>query len=208
MHCGRTRRAPARGDFGPQQAGRGIPNLPEDVPQLTDEKPSSGDAARTGISTRAAEIIVVLILLALGGLVIFDSVRLGFRWGDDGPQAGYFPFYIGLIICFASLITLGQALFGKPARSGRMFVAWDQLKLVLSVLIPAGVFVLGIQLIGIYVAAAVYIAVFMVWLGNYAWFKSLVLGLAVSVVMFLMFEVWFKVPLYKGAFNPLSFTGY
>lgn len=175
---------------------------------MTNEKQNSGDAARTGISTRAAEIIVVLVLFTLGGLVVYDSVRLGFRWSDEGPQAGYFPFYIGLFICIASLITLAQALFGKAGRSSKIFVEWDQLKLVLSVLIPAGLFVLGIQLIGIYIAATAYIAVFMIWLGNYGWIKSLALGLAVSVTTFLMFEVWFQVPLFKGAFNPLSFTGY
>lgn len=173
-----------------------------------DEKQNSGDPAHPGISARVAESVVALTLLTLGGLVIFDSVRLGFRWSDDGPQAGYFPFYIGLIICVASLITLAQALFGKAARRGRIFVEWGQLKLVMSVLVPAGLFVLGVQLIGIYVASAAYIGVFMLWLGKYGWVKSLVLGLAVSVVMFLMFEVWFQVPLYKGAFNPLSFTGY
>jgi hypothetical protein len=178
------------------------------VPPLTDEKQNSGDAARAGVSTRAAEIIVVLILLTLGGMVVYDSARLGFRWREEGPEAGYFPFYIGLFICIAGLITLAQALFGKAGRSGKIFVEWDQLKLVLSVLIPAGLFVLGIQLIGIYVAATAYIAVFMIWLGKYGWIKSLMLGLAVSATTFLMFEVWFQVPLFKGAFNPLSFTGY
>lgn len=172
------------------------------------EKQSSGNATRSGISVRAAELVVVSVLLALGGLVVFDSVRLGFRWGSDGPEAGYFPFYIGLIICIAGFVTLTQALLRKAGGSGNIFVEWSQLKPVLSVLVPAGLFVLGIQLIGIYVAATAYIVVFMIWLGKYRWLKSLILGLAVSVVMFLMFEVWFKVPLYKGAFNPLDFTGY
>jgi len=63
-------------------------------------------------------------------------------------------------------------------------------------------------MIGIYVAATVYIAVFMIWLGKYGWVKSILLGLAVSVVMFMMFEVWFKVPLFKGEYNPLNFLGY
>jgi hypothetical protein len=76
------------------------------------------------------------------------------------------------------------------------------------VLVPAGFFVLGIQLIGIYVAAAVYIAVFMTWLGKYGWIRSLLLGIAVSAMLFMMFEVWFKVPLFKGEYNPLDFLGY
>jgi riboflavin transporter FmnP len=76
------------------------------------------------------------------------------------------------------------------------------------VLVPAALFVLGIQLAGLYVAAAIYIAAFMRWLGNYSWLKSVVLGTVVSAAAFLTFEVWFQVPLYKGAFDPLSFLGY
>lgn len=173
-----------------------------------DDKQSSSDAARPGISIRAAEIVVALILLGLGGLVVFDSVRLGFRWGSDGPEAGYFPFYIGFFICAASVITLGQVFFAGKRDTGKVFVEWGQLKLVLSVLVPAAFFVLGIQLIGIYVASVAYIAVFMVWLGKYGWIRGVLLGIAVSVVTFMMFEIWFKVPLFKGAYNPLSVIGY
>jgi hypothetical protein len=153
------------------------------------------------------EIIVALVFLALGGLVVYDSLRLGIRWVGDGPQAGYFPFYIGAIICIAALVTLAQAVFRRAAGS-RLFVEWGPLRQVLSVLIPAALYVLGIELIGIYLSAAIYIAVFMVWLGSYEWLKSIVVGVAVSTVMFFMFEVWFKVPLYKGAYHPLAFLGY
>ncbi len=64
------------------------------------------------------------------------------------------------------------------------------------------------QYVGIYIASAVYIAVFMVWLGKYPWWKSLAIGLGVTVCLFFMFEVWFKVPLFKGTLDPLSFLGY
>lgn len=172
------------------------------------EEHNEATGVGAGISTRSVEIVVALIFLLIGGMVVFDSFRLGASWGVDGPQAGYFPFYVGLIICISSLITLGQALFGRAGRSGKIFVEWSQLKLVLSVLLPAAVYLVGIQLIGIYLASAVYIATFMIWLGNYNWFKSIVLGVVVSVVGFLTFEVWFQVPLYKGVFDPLSFLGY
>ena len=173
-----------------------------------DNKQSAGDVVRPGISVRTAEIVVAVFLLVLGGLVAYDSVRLGFRWVADGPEAGYFPLYIAMFICISSLGTLGQVLFGKTRDEHKVFVEWAQLKLVLSVLLPAAVFVFGIQMIGIYVASVAYIAVFMVWLGKYTWIKSVLLGIAVSVATFMMFEVWFKVPLFKGAFNPLGFLGY
>ena len=103
---------------------------------MSDEQ-SSDEAVRPGVSTRAAEIVVALILLGLGGLVVYDSVRLGFKWGSDGPEAGYFPFYIGFFICAASVITLGQVFFGSRRYAGKVFVEWGQLKLVMSVLVPA-----------------------------------------------------------------------
>ena len=165
-------------------------------------------ARRGGITTRAAEITVALIVFALGALVLYDSIHLGFRWGSDGPEAGYFPFYIGLIICVSSTVTLAQVLFGRSAKLGGLFVEWQALRQVLSVLIPASLFVLAIQIIGLYVAAALYIAGFMIWLGGYSWLKSILLGVAVSAVAFLTFEVWFQVPLYKGMYNPLAFLGY
>jgi hypothetical protein len=173
-----------------------------------DKNSTSRPASPQGISTRTMEIAVALIFLALGSLVVYDSLRLGIRWVGDGPEAGYFPFYIGAIICISALVTLAQAVFGRTARSGKIFVEWGPLRRVLSVLIPALFYALGVELIGIYVSGALYIAVFMVWLGNYKWPKSILIGAAVSTVMFLMFEVWFQVPLYKGAYDPLAFLGY
>lgn len=157
---------------------------------------------------RAAEIVVAGVLLALGALVVFDSRRLGASWGSDGPEAGYFPFYIGLIICLASLAILVQAIRDRDGRGRKPFVEWQPLRQVLSILLPAVLFVLAIQVVGLYVAAALYIAGFMLWLGNYGVAKSVFLGVAVSAVAFVTFEIWFQVPLYKGAFNPLAFLGY
>ena len=182
---------------------------------MSDGKPSGGEA---GVSTRTMDIVVALLLFAVGAVVVFDSYRLGSKWGDDGPQSGYFPFYIGLLLCISSLATVaGIAMTHRRQRSRAQgaaapqedrFVAWGQLKLVLSVLIPALVYVLGVQLIGMYIASAVYITLFMRWLGLYPWPKSLAVGVIVSASIFVLFEIWFKVPLYKGAWDPLAFLGY
>lgn len=164
---------------------------------------------RAVIGVRAMEIIVAVLILAFGLTIAWASYDLGAAWADDGPQAGYFPFYIGVIIAVSSLVTLMQAVLGHAPNSGETFVERGQLRLVLAVLVPALFYVLVIQWFGIYLASAVYIAVFMVWLGKYAWWKGLLLGVIVSVCVFMMFEVWFQVPLHKGSlYNPLGFTGY
>jgi hypothetical protein len=178
---------------------------------MNDDESAAGDG---GISTRTMEIVVALALLAASALVVSDSYRLGSKWGDDGPQSGYFPFYIGLLLGIASVATLVRVFLtqwrrgDKPAALSGVFVAWGQLKLVLSVLLPALVYVLAVQLVGMYVASAIYIVLFMRWLGHYAWVKSCAIGFGVSAAIFVLFEVWFKVPLYKGAFDPLAWLGY
>jgi Tripartite tricarboxylate transporter TctB family len=173
------------------------------------EQPETSAGTRAVIGMRAMELIVAGLLLAFGLTIAYASYQLGAGWAEDGPRAGYFPFYIGLIISISSVITLVQALLNRTPKSGEAFVESGQLKLVFAVLAPALVYVLVIQWFGIYAASAIYMAVFMMWLGNYAWWKAVLLGIAVSASVFLMFEIWFKVPLHKGTlYNPLAVFGF
>lgn len=165
------------------------------------------EGTRTGVPTYVVEAVVAGLVLIAGLVVIFGSRKLGSGWTSDGPGAGYFPFYIGLITAISGLGVLYQALLGKN-RNTEIFVDGEQFKRVMSVLIPAAVYVLAIQVIGIYVASAIYIALFMVILGKYSWVRSVILALAVAILFFCLFEVWFKVPLFKGMYDPLSFLGY
>jgi hypothetical protein len=164
-------------------------------------------APRTGVPTYVVESVVAILIVLLGAVVIQGSWKLGSGWTSDGPGAGYFPFYIGVILCISGTGILVQGLLGKN-RNHEVFVDSEQLKRVLSVLLPALVYVLVVQFIGLYVASAIYIALFMIILGKYSRVKSVVVALAVVVLFFLMFEVWFKVPLFKGMWDPISFLGY
>jgi hypothetical protein len=155
------------------------------------------------------DAVVAVIVFFIGAVVIFGSRKLGAEWTSDGPGSGYFPFYIGLVMCISGAGVFYQALFSKTAkRNTDEFVDGEQLKRVLSVLLPAVVYVLAVQFIGLYIASAIYIALFMVILGKFSWIKSIGIALCVNVLFFLMFEVWFKVPLFKGAYNMLDFLGY
>jgi hypothetical protein len=174
---------------------------------LMDEHGRIDGERKSGPSMMVMEVLVAALILLFGAVIIFDSVRMGYRWAEEGPESGYFPFYIGVIICVSSVVILYQALFGS-LRSKALFVEWTQLKDVLLVLIPAALYVFVIQVIGIYLASAIYIGLFMVLMGKYSVIKGLATGIAVAAVFFLLFEVWFKLPLYKGWFDPLAFMGY
>jgi len=162
----------------------------------------------SAISVRAMDMITSIVFLAIGLTVMIGSLKLGASWGSDGPEAGYFPFYISLIILLSSTVTLYQAAIVNKKKKTESFVDSEPLKQVMAVLLPAIVFVLGVQLIGIYVSSALYIAIFMVWLGKYSIWKAVSVSVGVSVALYLMFEFWFQVPLPHGSwFNPLEFVG-
>ena len=152
---------------------------------------------RSAASTRAVEIGVAAAILLFGLIVVLDSYRLGARWGDDGPQPGYFPFYVGLLICASSVSILLRAL-RNTALSAESFVSRGELLKILTVLVPTAVYVGVITYLGFYVTSTVYIAYFMWHLGKYSWLKIVPVSVGVSVAFFLIFEVWFQVPLPKG----------
>jgi hypothetical protein len=161
-------------------------------------------AARPAASTHVVEAVVGALLLAFGIAMMVASWKLGARWTSDGPGSGYFPFYIALIISISSAAIVVQALFGKNRNTG-VFVDTLQLRRVLSVLLPAIGYVLAIVFLGLYVASAIYIALFMVMLGKYSWARGVAVAVVISALLYAMFEVWFKVPLYAGVLDPLRF---
>ena len=83
---------------------------------------------------------------------------LGAGWTSDGPGAGYFPFYIGLIIVHLERWASSTRRCSARRATRGTFVDREQLKRVLSVLLPAAVYVLAVMFLGLYVASAIYIA--------------------------------------------------
>ena len=157
---------------------------------------------RVAFRQKSAEIVVAALFFLAGAIVVYDSIRLGTKWADDGPEAGYFPFIVGVLICVASAINLA-AVFFWARDDEKAFVETEQLKMVLSVLVPTAIYVALIAGLGIYVASILFIAFFMRWLGKYDWWKLAAVSIGNSVFFFVIFEIWFKIPLPKGPLEAL-----
>jgi hypothetical protein len=183
------------------------------------------------------DIVVALLFLLGSGIVLYDSVRLGFGWLEgEGPASGYFPFYIGLIMAVASAINLVRAVLREEPGGEGIFVSVPAFRRVLTVLLPTLLYValiggfssgwvltipqqvaavvgvsaqapidiaLGIPRLGIYVASAIFIFGFMVFVGRENLLKTLGVAIVVPVALFFMFEKWFLVPLPKGPLEAL-----
>ena len=144
---------------------------------------------------RAADLITASLLISLGGLVIFDAVRLGIGWGTDGPQSGFFPFWLAVIMIASCAVILVQEWRKRVVRP---FVTRAKLGPVNTVLWPAVAAVAAMHFIGLYLAAAIYLAFYMRWVGGHGWSLVLTLAIGIPLVTFLIFEKWFLVPMPKG----------
>jgi putative tricarboxylic transport membrane protein len=159
------------------------------------DHPESSDTPVVG--ARWPEVIVAGVLFLASILVITDSIRVGIGWADDGPRAGYFPFYIGLLLMASSgWILLRQLLRWRTDTTA--FAERPQLALVISVLVPIVVYVIGISLLGIYLASLLLIGYFMRRYGKYGWPATAAVSIGVPLAFFLVFERWFLVLLPKG----------
>ena len=163
---------------------------------------AAADADAPAAAVRGPELAVALFLMGMAVLVIVDSVRVGTGWADDGPRAGYFPFYIGLLLLAASgtvfVTTLMRWKQPSPA-----FVTRQEFSGVWAVLWPSIVTVALMPFTGLYVASALLIGFFMRRHGGYGWTATLAVSLGVVVAFFVVFERWFLVPLPKGPLENL-----
>ncbi len=153
-------------------------------------------------SNRSVDIAVSVLLLALAGLLAFDNWRTGMSWDATGPQAGYFPFYLSMILAGASLYGIVKELAAR-AGGGEPFVRREQLSRVLQVLVPTIAFCVLMQWLGLYVASFLLIAGFMIVVGRIAAWKSLLASALFSIAMFITFEIAFDVIMPKGPVEAL-----
>jgi putative tricarboxylic transport membrane protein len=148
-------------------------------------------------STRTVEIVVCLLLLALAVTLGIDNYRTGIAWDSTGPQAGYFPFYLSVILGGASLYGLAITFLARAVPS-ETFVTRAQLRRVLAVFVPTLLFCVATQYLGMYVASFLLISGFMRFVGKIAWWKSLITAFVFTAIMFATFDIAFDVIMPKG----------
>lgn len=200
-----------------QMTGRDMPGAVH-APEGTASAATAGifvpdRRAAAGVRVSTMEIATSLGFAAAGAAAMWDSLRLGAGWGADGPQSGYFPFWIGLLLVLASaasLVPVARAARrrGEDAGDGEpaMFLTWAQARTVATVFVPTVLYVAAIPFSGIYVASAALVAWFMTRLGGFAIWRALASGVATALVAFMVFEIWFLVALPKGPLE--EFLGY
>ncbi len=171
--------------------------------EIVVEDPTAPDDASPAVtSKRTIDMIVSVLLLAFAALLAWDNWKTGASWDSSGPQAGYFPFYLSLILGGAALFGLVKTLM-DPAIESEAFVTRDQLKRVMTVLVPTFLFCLALKWLGIYLSSFLLIVGFMRLVGKISLWKSLLTAFIFAATMFVVFDVAFDVIMPKGPIEAL-----
>jgi hypothetical protein len=155
------------------------------------------DGEESGPSHLLVETGVAALTLAFGVVILLGSLQVGIGWGIEGPGPGFFPFYISLFIIGASAVNLVQVRAAAGAKGG-IFSSWEQLRRVMSVVVPATAYVAFVPFLGMYVSSMLLIGVFMTWLGGYRLWQTLPIAIGMPVIAYVVFERYFQIPLPKG----------
>jgi len=131
----------------------------------------------------------------LGVIVSAESLTHDIGWNEAGPGSGYFPFRIGLLLIAVAAVRLLQ---GLRLSADTVFVTREEFHRTLSVFWPTAALVAAMFVLGAYVPSAVYLAWMMRRHGGHRWVMAAAYGAAVMAVFYLIFDVWFRVPLARG----------
>jgi putative tricarboxylic transport membrane protein len=164
---------------------------------VVDDPTAPEEDSPTVVSTRSVDVAAMLLLLALAAVLGFDNWRTGASWASDGPQPGYFPFYLSIMLGAAALYGVFQSFLSR-AEAAETFVTRAQARRVLQVFIPTLLFCLLTQWLGLYVASFLLVAGFMWFVGRIATWKSLLVSFVFTMLMFATFEIAFDVIMPKG----------
>lgn len=164
---------------------------------VVDDPTAPEDDSPSVVSSGTIEIVVCLLLLALATTLGYDNWRTGASWDSTGPEPGYFPFYLSVILGGSSLYGLSAALLAR-CTSSETFVTRAQARRVLAVFIPTLLFCFVTQFLGLYVASLLLIAGFMRVVGKIALWKSLLTAFLFTAIMFVTFDIAFDVIMPKG----------
>jgi len=160
----------------------------------------AGDAQggdRPLVSWFGLQMGAALGTLLFGAAIVFGAIEYEVGWGERGPEPGYFPFWMGLLIMAGSLGTLIETIVKRAANTGAA-LTWAQGRRVVSFVWPILAFLVVTNLLGLYVAMVLYLFTVMVMHGAYRALPALAVSVGTAVTFYILFDKWLMVPLMKG----------
>lgn len=146
------------------------------------------------VTRRTLEIATAALTGAFGAAIVVSSLRAGVGWTPRGVDSGTFPFIAGVLILAGSLYNAVRAFAGETLP---MIEGPGILKL-LVLFVPAVLFVAAIPVVGLHVAAGVYIFGVIAAHPHGSLRKAAVFGIATPFALYGTFDWAFSVTLPRG----------
>ncbi len=154
---------------------------------------------------RKAEILTALGFIGFSIAVMVQAWQVGFGWVGGQPRAGFFPFWLGLLMAVCGVVVLAPALVASKASGGAFFQDRTALTSVIKVSVTGAVMLALTYLVGFYAAAIAYLFVYTRFVGKHRWSAVIVMSLLIPYGSYILFERTLKILLPRGMFSVLPF---
>lgn len=150
------------------------------------------------ITRFGAELGAAGLTGAVAIAMAWNSMEFGIAWTDAGPDSGFFPFYISLILLFSSACIFLQACLKKVVLEKEILIEKQNIRPVVIFFVSLVIFAGLCFGLGMYVGTLLYLGAAAYWQGKLSPLKSLILAFGVTGVLYVCFEYFFMLPLPKG----------
>ncbi len=145
---------------------------------------------------RKAELLWGVAFLAVAVVVIGESIRLGFGWEEHGPQAGFVPFWLAIIMVVCGGIIIFRGLLMNVRES--FFMSRPAMWAMIWVFLTSTLLAIMIWTLGMYIATVVFAVLFACWLGRHPWYVALGFAIIMALAVFYGMEKGLTIPLPKS----------
>ena len=142
-----------------------------------------------------------LALLVLGFFLVFQSIRLPL-WGASGPEAGFYPLTIAVLIVSLSLfLVLKSGILTRPQGEEKpLQQTMDQIHLhkVFAYLVLVLLYGIFVERVGFLITSALLLFLILKFVERQSWKATLVVGVTSIVTSYTLFVYFLQVPLPRG----------
>ncbi|MFQ5894283.1 MAG: tripartite tricarboxylate transporter TctB family protein [Nitrospinota bacterium] len=143
------------------------------------------------IQIRKADVAVGAAFVVLAIVLMVQVAPLGPGWGEGGPQPGFFPFSVAVLMALGGLAAALQAL---RSEGDRLFFEHPQeVADLLKVGIPLALAIASVPYLGLYIMTALYLTFFARWYGRFRWYSAAAAGVGFSYALYLTLHQYFHI---------------
>ena len=157
---------------------------------------------------RISQRATAAALVAVAAVAMFDSRATalfdtsGRSPGGIGP--GFYPFWAAAVMAFGGLIVLFRTVRSE-ASTGAVFESRDAIGSLVKLVGPMLVATTAMVWLGFYLVTCLYMGFFARYIGRYGWVWVALIAVLVPAVIYLAFELGFRVRLPKSTLYDLGF---